>query len=152
MANEYKYEVPLTYDTREKIEFHLKEAAAAYDAFRPKAHKTRELYLYKIAEELAGEDRKEISHHFKQLINRERIRSHYKRIKSCEGRTRGGGVDKVLVEKKDSNYFSKRMKLNKLSVQQTRRNFSKQWTPPSGLNHCNHLSVNRWNLQNGKRS
>jgi len=93
IAKKYKYEEPLTYDMREEIELHLKEAAAAYDAFRPKAHKSRVSYLYKIAEELAGEDGKEISHHFKQLINRERIRSHYKHITSCKGRTRGGGVD-----------------------------------------------------------
>jgi len=39
MAQKYKYEEPLTYDTREEIELYLKEAAAAYDAFRPKAHK-----------------------------------------------------------------------------------------------------------------
>jgi len=39
MAKKYKYEEPLTYDMREEIELYLKEAAAAYNAFRPKAHK-----------------------------------------------------------------------------------------------------------------
>jgi len=98
MAKKYNFTDPLTYDTREEIEKRIKEAAEAYNTFRPKAHKARESYLYKIAEELAGEDGKEIDHHYKQLISRERTKHHWKRIKSCEGRSRGGGVEKVLVE------------------------------------------------------
>ena len=97
MAKKYKFTEPLTYDTREEIEKRIQEAAEAYNAFRPKTHKARESYLYKFAEELAGEDGKEIDHHYKQLISRERTKYHYKRTKSCEGRTRGGGVEKVLV-------------------------------------------------------
>jgi len=47
---------------------------------------------------MAAEDGKKISHHLKQLINREKIRNHYRRIKRCEGRFRIGGVDKVMAE------------------------------------------------------
>ena len=47
---------------------------------------------------MAAEDGKKISHHLKQLINREKIRNHYCRIKQCEGRFRTGGVDKVMAE------------------------------------------------------
>ena len=93
MANKYKYEGLLVYTTREEYDKKIKEAAKAYDEFRPKAQKFRETYLAQLAEEMAAEDGKEISHHLKQLINREKIRNHYRRIKQCEGRFRTGGVE-----------------------------------------------------------
>jgi len=75
MAKKYKFLGALTYETKEEVEMKIKEAATAYDVFQPKASKFREMYLGKLAEELAGEDGKEINHHFTQLVDRERIKN-----------------------------------------------------------------------------
>jgi len=98
MAKKYKYTGALEFETKEEYNVKIKEAAAAYDEFRPKAHKFRETYLVQIAEELAGEDGKEVDFHLAQLINREQIKEHFRRIKRSEGRDRKGGVDKVMAD------------------------------------------------------
>ena len=98
MAKKYNYKGELNYATKEEYDARIKDAATAYDEFRPKAHKFRETYLVQIAEEMAEEDGKEVDFHLTQLINRERVKEHFRRIKRSEGRNRRSGVDKVMAE------------------------------------------------------
>jgi len=63
MAKKYSYIGVLEFATKDNYNMKIKEAAAVYDKYRPKAHKFWETYLVQIAEELAEEDRKEVDFH-----------------------------------------------------------------------------------------
>lgn len=97
LAQKYQFNEPIRFTNIKAVQTRLDEALHAYAKFKKVAQEQRWSYLEEITREHNIRDGKGIKHHFKILQRREQCKEYFRRIKFSEGRTRGGGVDKVQV-------------------------------------------------------
>lgn len=81
-----------------EIEQELEVAHKQYNLFKPKAAEARWLYLEQLAAELDEKDGKGRQHHYKMMYQRELTKEYFQRIRYCEGKARGGGVDRIQIK------------------------------------------------------
>lgn len=97
IIKKYNFDGSLLHESIQDIERHLKEAYKEYKQIRPTAHEQRDTYLGNLAYEHNERDGKPVQMHFVRLRNEERMKTLFKQLKSCEGKGRGRGVDRVEV-------------------------------------------------------
>jgi hypothetical protein len=93
----YGYNGPINFANRDDIDKALSTAITKYNEFKGNANIHRWNYLEQLATELDEQDGKGKSHHYKVLYNREQTKEYFRRIRFCEGKSKGGGVDRVQV-------------------------------------------------------
>lgn len=97
LIKKYNYTGKTRFSGLEEIKQEMEKATIQYNLFKPTASETRWLYLEQLAEELDKNDNRGKQHHYKTLYQREVTKEYFKRIWFCEGKTRGGGVDRIQV-------------------------------------------------------
>lgn len=91
----YEYKGNTTFNQIDDIDKAIKEASQKYRAFRQDSQSKRWSYLENIAREYDEIDGKGKQHHFRILQRNEETKEYFRRIRLCEGKSRGGGVDKI---------------------------------------------------------
>jgi hypothetical protein len=95
LSKKYHYHGRTNFRSIQDIQKALDTAIQKYNTFKPNASEQRWTYLESIAREHHERVGKGIQHHFKVLQHREQTKEYFRRIKYCEGRRKGGGVDKI---------------------------------------------------------
>jgi Reverse transcriptase (RNA-dependent DNA polymerase). len=103
LIKKYNYDDTISWTDIAAVQKKLNEAISDYARFKQVAHEHRWTYLEAIAKEHSERDGKSISHHFKTLQHREQCKDHFRRIKISEGKSRGGGVDRVQIDHGDES-------------------------------------------------
>jgi hypothetical protein len=128
LAKKYNYINTTSATDLAIVQKKLDEGIREHARFKQVAHEHRWAYLESIAKEYNERDGKGIQHHFKILQHREQCKEHFRQIKISEGKTRGGGVDKVQIDKGgeceivyDRKIIEKEiMRVNKIKLQQAK--------------------------------
>jgi len=102
MKKKYNYDGKEIFDSLEGIDKALCSAIKTYNEFKINASQSRYGYLVEIAHEYNDQDGKGVQHHFKILLQQEQSREYFKRIRYCEGKNKGKGVDKVQIDNEGS--------------------------------------------------
>ena len=97
LAHKYNYSGPLTFSSKDDIITSLKSAQLAYKQFQPRASEARYQYLQQLADEFAEGNNKGAEWHFNRLIQHEKSKELFKRIKKAEGKGFRRGVDRVDI-------------------------------------------------------
>lgn len=98
LIRKYDYKGPSTFETLEQLDLELQVAYKQYNDFKTSAQTKRWTYLENIAREYDEIDGKGRQHHYKILLRNEQTKEYYRRIRFCEGKNKGGGVDKIQME------------------------------------------------------
>ena len=91
----YNYKGNLSIDDTTQIKELMHKTAKEYAEFRPKAHEFRQTHLGQITDELTEHDGRKAEMHFRNLLQREETKTKFRRIKTAEKRSQGGGISRV---------------------------------------------------------
>lgn len=97
LVRKYSYTGKTKFTDLREIQSALDKAVKQYNDFKPRAQDQRWTYLESIAREYYEKDGKSIQHHFKVLQQREQTKEYFRRIRYCEGKQKGGSVDRIQV-------------------------------------------------------
>jgi Endonuclease/Exonuclease/phosphatase family. len=97
LVSKYSYTGKTNFTDIHEIQSVIDKAVKKYNEFKPRAQDQQWTYLESIAREYAEKDGKNIQHHFKILQHREQTKEYFRRIRYCEGKLKGGSVDRIQV-------------------------------------------------------
>lgn len=98
LFNKYDYKGKTTFSTLDEINHALRQSIVEYNEFKKCAKDERWSHLEQLARELDQLSGKGIQHHFRILQNNEKTKDYFRRIRQCEGKARGGAVEKIMIE------------------------------------------------------
>ena len=91
MIKKYRYVGPSRFPSLGEVETEIKEASKAYNVFRPKASEYRNTHMGNLAEDIAQESGRDPEVVFKELLHREQVKEHFKKINK-EERKKGSKI------------------------------------------------------------
>lgn len=97
MIKKYNYTGQSQFDGINEINAAINKAYQEYNNFKRSAQSSRWNYLERIAQEYDKIDGKGIQIHFRILQRNEQSKEYFRRIRYCEGKVKGGGVDKIQL-------------------------------------------------------